>query len=103
MSRTLNGAHHVVVASAPPVADPPVREKRRVESPRREEPARKKQVKADRFRTVSQIKGGARLCKPWNDGRGCSNGKCDAIHACDVKLESGQACMSKKHTRLQHE
>ena len=30
-------------------------------------------LKADSHKTVSMIKGGARLCKPWNDGRGCKD------------------------------
>lgn len=59
-------------------------------------------VKSDNFKTVSQIKGGARLCKPYNDGRGCRDKSCQALHACDVRMESGQACLSKKHTRLEH-
>ena len=45
----------------------------------------------DNFRTVSQIKGGARLCKPCNDGRGCTDRQCSAIHGCDVKMPNGQA------------
>ena len=32
---------------------------------------RKRQIKGDSFKTVSQIKGGQKICKPWNDGRGC--------------------------------
>ena len=40
------------------------------------EPATKRPrtLKADRFATVSMVKGGKRLCKPFNDWRGCSNG-----------------------------
>lgn len=63
---------------------------------------RKRAIKADNFRTVSQIKGGARLCKPYNDGRGCTDRHCTAVHSCDVKMPNGQACLSKKHTRLSH-
>ena len=51
--------------------------------------------------TVSTLKGGKRLCKPYNDGRGCS-GDCGDVHACDVKLPSGSACGSTKHSRLNH-
>ena len=65
-------------------------------------PAKKRQIKADNFRTVSKVKGGAKLCKPFNDGRGCSDKQCGSLHACDVRLDNGQACMSKKHTRLSH-
>lgn len=74
--------------------------KRPAESPPLERRARA--VKGDGFRTVSQIKGGKRLCKPWNDGRGCQDKNCQALHVCDVRLDSGQACMHKKHTRLEH-
>ena len=65
-------------------------------------PARKRAIKADNFKTVSQIKGGMRLCKPFNDGRGCTVRDCGALHACDVRLQSGQACLNKKHNRLSH-
>ncbi|CAE7257437.1 unnamed protein product [Symbiodinium microadriaticum] len=40
-------------------------------------------------RTVSMLKGGRKLCKPWNDDRGCS-GNCGNAHLCDVRLESGE-------------
>ena len=63
---------------------------------------RKRQVKGDSFRTVSQIKGGQKICKPWNDGRGCSDPKCTALHCCDVRTDEGGPCLSKKHTRLEH-
>eukprot|EP00435_Cladocopium_sp_Y103_P041263 s83_g11.t1 len=32
---------------------------------------RPRALKADKFPTVSMVKGGRRLCKPFNDGRGC--------------------------------
>lgn len=64
---------------------------------------RKRHIKADNFRTVSMVKGGKKICKSYNDGRGCSNTRCDAIHGCDVRLDSGKACLSKTHTRLQHD
>lgn len=63
---------------------------------------RKRQVKGDTFQTVSQVKGGQRLCKPWNDGRGCKDAHCKALHKCDVKLSTGGPCLSTKHTRLEH-
>ena len=61
----------------------------------------RRQIKSDKWPTVSQIKGGQRFCKPWNDGRGCQQAKCPNIHKCDVKLPSGKPC-SASHTRLQH-
>ena len=64
------------------------------------EPKRPRQVKADKFQTISMVKGGRRLCKKYNDGRGCSG--CDDIHGCDVKLASGKPCLSTKHNRLAH-
>lgn len=67
------------------------------------ETSRPRAVKSDTFKTVSMVKGGARLCKPWNDGRGCATKGCTSLHQCDVKLESGQPCLSRKHTRLEHE
>lgn len=65
-------------------------------------PPKKRQIKADNFPTVSQVKGGAKLRKPFNDGRGCTQTQCSALHVCDVRLANGQACPSKKHTRLAH-
>ena len=49
-------------------------------------------VKTDKHQTVSMLKGGQRLCKPWNDSRGCP-GNCGQKHACDVKMPSGKACL----------
>lgn len=37
---------------------------------------RARNLKADRHNTVSMLKGGVRVCKPWNDGRGCVGGNC---------------------------
>eukprot|EP00435_Cladocopium_sp_Y103_P035360 s1614_g9.t1 len=62
---------------------------------------RKRQIKSDSFKTVSQVKGGQKICKPWNDGRGCKDPKCPSLHCCDVRLESGLPCLNKKHTRLE--
>ena len=66
------------------------------------EPAKRRAVKGDRFQTVSMIKGGKSLCKPWNDGRGCASKACPNLHACDVRLPSGKGCMSTAHTRMSH-
>ena len=64
---------------------------------------RPRNAKADKWQTVSMIKGGKRLCKPSNDGRGCTNQRCDHLHACDVKLPNNKPCLSRTHTRAQHE
>lgn len=61
---------------------------------------RARQLKTDQFVTISMIKGGKRICKKWNDPRGCSG--CDDLHVCDVKLPSGKACQSKSHNRMGH-
>ena len=55
-----------------------------------------------RFQTVSMLKGGRKLCKAWNDSRGCNNRSCDSVHACDVRLPDGNACMRKDHNRANH-
>lgn len=68
--------------------------------PRASSPKRPRLVKSDKYQTVSMVKGGRRICKKYNDGRGCSG--CDDIHGCDVKLPSGKACLSTKHNRLNH-
>ena len=73
---------------AEPMAPPPADKKPRL-------------LKTDKFPTVSMVKGGKRLCKKYNDGRGCSG--CDDIHGCDVKLPSGKPCLSTKHNRLSHQ
>ena len=65
------------------------------------EPKRSRQLKGDKFTTVSMLKGGKRICKAFNDGRGCK-GQCGAEHVCDVKLASGKPCQKSTHNRLQH-
>ena len=52
--------------------------------------------------TVSMIRGGLKLCKPYNDNRGCNNRSCKDVHECDVRMEGGRHCGSKEHTRLNH-
>lgn len=92
-----------------PLLETPEASRRRPRSPEPsgEIPAapakRARAFKSDSHKTVSMIKGGARLCKPWNDGRGCKDPQCSHLHQCDVKLPSGAPCLSKRHTRLEHE
>lgn len=52
-------------------------------------------------RTVSTLPGGQQICKPWVDGRGCTNKKCPSAHVCDVVKADGKAC-GQKHTRAAH-
>ncbi len=53
-------------------------------------------------KTVSMIKGGQRLCKPYNDNRGCTSSSCKDLHECDVRLESGKHCGARDHNRHTH-
>ena len=62
---------------------------------------KRRQIKQDSYQTISMLKGGLKLCKPWNDGRGCANKKCPQVHKCDVKLPTGKPCQGP-HTRLEH-
>lgn len=62
---------------------------------------RPRQIKPDTRQTVSMLKGGKKLCKAFNDQRGCK-GDCGALHACDVRLPSGQACQATSHNRQSH-
>ena len=55
-----------------------------------------------RLQTVSMLKGGKRICKPHNDGRGCSKHNCRDAHVCDVRTSEGAACGSTSHTRQNH-
>ena len=48
------------------------------------EPKRTRHLKGDKHTTISMLKGGKRICKAFNDGRGCKGG-CGAEHVCDVK------------------
>ena len=77
--------------AAPPVTEP--------EMP---EPKRTRHLKGDKHTTISMLKGGKRICKAYNDGRGCKGG-CGAEHVCDVKLPNGKPCAKSSHSRLQHE
>ena len=62
---------------------------------------KRRQIKTDAHQTISMLKGGIKLCKPWNDGRGCTNQKCPQVHKCDVKLPSSKPCQGP-HPRLAH-
>lgn len=62
---------------------------------------RARQLKTDAFPTISMLKGGKKICKPHNDGRGCKGG-CGLAHVCDVKLSTGKPCASSSHNRLNH-
>eukprot|EP00435_Cladocopium_sp_Y103_P041729 s412_g11.t1 len=79
----------------------PAPRKQPVPEPEHPPPAKRpRAVKNDVRRTVSMLKGGRPFCKAWNDQRGCKG--CDKLHACDVRLPSGEACQSSKHNRLNH-
>ena len=44
-----------------------------------------------------------KICKAWNDGRGCPDPCASlAVHGCDVLTGGGKICGSKKHTRHNH-
>ena len=54
------------------------------------------------LRTISTLPKGMKVCKPWNDGRGCTNTSCPDTHCCDIILEkTGKPCRSTGHNRLQ--
>ena len=73
------------------------------DQPQEKGPAKERRlVKTDKWPTISMLKGGQKICKPFNDGRGCTKAGCKDLHQCDVKLSSGKACLAS-HTRLQHE
>ena len=91
-------------APSPPAAQPSATPAKRPMDAEAEGGApRKRALKADHFATISMVKGGKKLCKAYNDGRGCSKASCQDMHVCDVKLPNGKPCLSKNHTRLQHE
>ena len=61
------------------------------------------------FSTCTHTQGGGKICKLFNDKRGCGHKgteKCSRgdLHGCDVRLAStGQACASKSHNRVSHD
>ena len=62
---------------------------------------RQRQIKSDGRQTVSMLKGGKKICKSFNDQRGCKGG-CGNLHVCDIRLPNGQACQSASHNRQNH-
>ena len=75
--------------------------KREAETPPAPPPKRERMVKSDAHQTISMLRGGKKICKPFNDGRGCKGG-CQNAHVCDVKLSTGKPCASSSHNRLNH-
>jgi hypothetical protein len=68
----------------------------------------KRQPVAEKYsasvKTAKSDKAGAKICKPWNDSRGCDkpNGHDGGTrHVCDVLLPNGQAC-AQQHMRVHH-
>ena len=57
---------------------------------------------AAQFKTCRQTAQGKKLCKPWNDARGCTNPKCPDRDGCDVQLPNGNPCNDTKHNRSGH-
>ena len=63
-----------------------------------------KNGKGSGLKTCSTTRQGSKICKRFNDNRGCSP-KCDhgLAHVCDVMLvKSGEACGRQDHGRSQH-
>jgi hypothetical protein len=54
-----------------------------------------------KLKTVTEI-GGAKICKPYNDKRGCRDTACPNVHQCDVLLNTNKACASRSHGRDSH-
>jgi hypothetical protein len=54
-----------------------------------------------RFKTCRTTQDDLAICKPFNDGRGCSHPKCSYEHVCDVLLPNGKNC-GKGHPRTKH-
>ena len=60
-------------------------------------------AKGDSFRTVTFLKGGQKLCKAFNDGRGCpGESTCGTKHLCDAIKANGKPC-GEKHPRTRHD
>eukprot|EP00434_Breviolum_minutum_P039847 symbB.v1.2.035390.t1/scaffold4753.1/size44016/3 len=63
--------------------------KREAETPPAPPPKRERMVKSDAHQTISMLRGGKKICKPFNDGRGCKGG-CQNAHVCDEKLSAAK-------------
>jgi hypothetical protein len=65
----------------------------------------KEAVKVGNCATSTHASTGAKLCKHFNDRRGCNKAKCPRgeLHGCDVRLASGAACGSRSHNRGGHD
>ena len=87
----------------PEAGSSPKRRMTESDQPQEKGPAKERRmVKTDKWPTISMLKGGQKICKPFNDGRGCTKAGCKDLHQCDVKLSSAKACLAS-HTRLQRE
>jgi hypothetical protein len=53
------------------------------------------------YQTVPDFGGSQRVCKRFNDLRGCTNPNCHLAHLCDLILENGKPCKGK-HARKVH-
>jgi hypothetical protein len=63
---------------------------------------RQQRDQREQIATVNELRNGKKICKKWNDNRGCK-GQCGFEHVCDVKKDNGQACGLRNHTRLTHQ
>jgi len=72
--------------------------------------SKKRKVKAElkeseyrRTWVTAKWHGSLKMCKKWNDPRGCRNPCADGCsHTCDVVLSNGNTCGSKSHNRYSH-
>ncbi len=54
-----------------------------------------------KIQTVSTLPGGIKLCKAFNDKRGCNNKRCEDAHRCDIRMPNGKGC-GGQHPRARH-
>ena len=45
---------------------------------------------------------GYKICKFWQDARGCNNSACKGVYCCDISMANGQCCCDKRHNRESH-
>jgi len=70
--------------------------------PRRSFPDENLAEKFDlRYKTCRFSEQGRKLCKPYNDVRGCKNPTCQEEHRCDILTPKGVAC-GGSHPRMDH-